>query len=172
MRFFHLTQNVGYKHTTWIPRRNDVETTVSTWFQRGIHVVCLQGGRSENLQTNTSRLSFSIHHVRLLLIAIHPCLEMLDACAIITALMKRLKNNFQLNVGRWKFNFRPNQHLSNKDIKQKNSQRFVLIRYWRVKKKVIVRDYFKTALSGCIVPIVTIPCFFWRPFTLLRYQPV
>ena len=29
----------------------------------------------------------------------------------ITALMKRLENNFQLTDGRWKFNFRPNQHL-------------------------------------------------------------
>ena len=32
-----------HKHTTWIPHWNDVETTVSTSFQRGIHVVCLQG---------------------------------------------------------------------------------------------------------------------------------
>ena len=30
-----------YKHTTSIPRWNEVETTVSTSFQRGIHVVCL-----------------------------------------------------------------------------------------------------------------------------------
>ena len=30
-----------YKHTTWIPRWNDVETVTSTSFQRGIHVVCL-----------------------------------------------------------------------------------------------------------------------------------
>ena len=29
---------------------------------------------------------------------------MLDACAVITALMKRPENNFQLTVGRWKFN--------------------------------------------------------------------
>ena len=32
---------VPYKHTTWIPLSNDVETTVSTAFQRGIHVACL-----------------------------------------------------------------------------------------------------------------------------------
>ena len=31
-----------YKHTTWILRWNDVETVVSTSFQRRIHVVCLQ----------------------------------------------------------------------------------------------------------------------------------
>ena len=30
---------------------------------------------------------------------------MLDACAVITALMKWLENNFQLTVGRLKFNF-------------------------------------------------------------------
>ena len=29
---------------------------------------------------------------------------MLDACAVITALMKRPENNFQRTVGRWKFN--------------------------------------------------------------------
>ena len=29
---------------------------------------------------------------------------MLDACTVITALMKRPENNFQLTVGRWKFN--------------------------------------------------------------------
>ena len=33
-----------YKHTTCIPRWNDVETAASTSFQRGIHVVCLKGG--------------------------------------------------------------------------------------------------------------------------------
>ena len=27
-----------YKHTTWIPRWNDVETVVSSLFQCGIHV--------------------------------------------------------------------------------------------------------------------------------------
>ena len=107
--------------------------------------------------------------LRLLLIALRPYLEMLDACAIITALMKRLENNFQLTVGRWKFNFRSNQHLSNKDIKQTNYQRIVFIRYWRVKKKVIVRDSFKIALNSCIVPSISIPCFFWRPFILFRY---
>ena len=32
-----------YKHTTCIPRWNDVETTVPTSFQHGIHGVCLQG---------------------------------------------------------------------------------------------------------------------------------
>ena len=73
---------------------------------------------------------------------------MLDACAIITALMKRPENNFQLSVERWKFNFHPNQHLSNKGIKQTiNSRRIVLIGYWRVKKKLIVRDIFLTALN-------------------------
>ena len=36
-------QDQPYKHTTWIPRSNDVETIVSTSFQRGVHVVCLQG---------------------------------------------------------------------------------------------------------------------------------
>ena len=41
MRFFHLIQNLGCKHTKWIPRWNDVEMTVSTSFQRKIHVVCL-----------------------------------------------------------------------------------------------------------------------------------
>ena len=30
-----------YKHTTWIPRWNDVETVVSTSFQREVHVVSL-----------------------------------------------------------------------------------------------------------------------------------
>ena len=32
-----------YKHSTCIPRWNDVETVVSTSFQRGIHVKCLWG---------------------------------------------------------------------------------------------------------------------------------
>ena len=32
-----------YKHSTCIPRWNDAKTTISTSFQRGIHVVCLQG---------------------------------------------------------------------------------------------------------------------------------
>ena len=45
--------------------------------------------------------------VKLLLIATHPYSAMLDACAVITALMKRPGNNFQLTVGRWKFNFIP-----------------------------------------------------------------
>ena len=30
-----------YKHSMWIPRWNDVETSVSTSFQRGIHGECL-----------------------------------------------------------------------------------------------------------------------------------
>ena len=30
-----------YKHTMWFPCWNDIETAVSTSFQRGIHVVCL-----------------------------------------------------------------------------------------------------------------------------------
>ena len=37
----YLYMKLAYKHTTWIPRWNDVETTVSTSFQRRIHVVCL-----------------------------------------------------------------------------------------------------------------------------------
>ena len=32
---------IPYKQTKCIPRLNDVENTVSTSFQRGIHVVCL-----------------------------------------------------------------------------------------------------------------------------------
>ena len=42
--YFHcenLEKSLLYKHTMWIPRWNDVETVVSTSFQRGIHVVCL-----------------------------------------------------------------------------------------------------------------------------------
>ena len=69
---------------------------------------------------------------------------MLDACAVITALMKRPENNFQLTVGRWKFNFRPNKHLSKQTI---NSRSIVLIGYWRVKKKVTVRDFFFNSLK-------------------------
>ena len=73
---------------------------------------------------------------------------MLDACAVITALMKRPENNLQLSLGCWKFNFRPNQHLSNKGIKQTiNSRRIVLIDYRRVEKKVIVRDCFFNGLK-------------------------
>ena len=34
---------IPYKHTTCIPRLNDVETTVSMSFQCEIHVVCLKG---------------------------------------------------------------------------------------------------------------------------------
>ena len=79
--------------------------------------------------------------VKLLLTATRPYLAMFDACTVITALMKRLENNFKLTVGRWKFSFRPNQHLSNNGIKQTiNFRRIALIGYWRVKKKVIVRD--------------------------------
>ena len=33
--------HIPYKHTTWILRWNDVETVVSTSFQRGIQAVCL-----------------------------------------------------------------------------------------------------------------------------------
>ena len=54
---------------------------------------------------------------KLLVIATHLYLVMLDACLVIIALTKRLENNFQLIVCRWKFNFRSNQHLDNKDIK-------------------------------------------------------
>ena len=35
--------SLPYKHTTCIPHWNDVDTVVSTLFQRGIHVVCLSG---------------------------------------------------------------------------------------------------------------------------------
>ena len=42
--------------------------------------------------------------VKLLLIATRPYSAMFDACAIITALMKRPENNSQLTVGHWKFN--------------------------------------------------------------------
>ena len=42
--------------------------------------------------------------VKLLLIAKHPYSAMFDACAIITALMKGPESNFQLTLGRWKFN--------------------------------------------------------------------
>ena len=38
---FQVREREPYKHTTWIRRWNDVETTVSTSFQSGIHVVCL-----------------------------------------------------------------------------------------------------------------------------------
>ena len=62
--------------------------------------------------------------------------------------MKRSENNFQLTVGRWKSNFRPNQHFSSKGIKQTiNSWRIEWIDYWRVKKKVIVRYFFLIALK-------------------------
>ena len=36
--------------------------------------------------------------VKLLLVAIHPYQVMLDACTVVTALMKRPENNFQLTV--------------------------------------------------------------------------
>ena len=36
---------VPYKHITYIPRWNNVETTVSASFQRGVHVACLEGIR-------------------------------------------------------------------------------------------------------------------------------
>ena len=51
--------------------------------------------------------------VKLLLVATRPYSAMLDAFAVITALMKRPENNFQLTVGRWKFNQlrRVNQHI-------------------------------------------------------------
>ena len=41
---------------------------------------------------------------KLLLIATHEYSAILDACAVITALMKHLDNNYQLTVGCWKFN--------------------------------------------------------------------
>ena len=51
-----------YKHTTCIPRWNDVETTASTSFQLGIHMVCLQGGRSTHLwwEPSDTRTHFSL----------------------------------------------------------------------------------------------------------------
>ena len=42
--------NMRCKHTTLIPRSNDVEKTVSTSFQRGIHVVSLSGAYRGELQ--------------------------------------------------------------------------------------------------------------------------
>ena len=39
--YYYWALELPYKHTTWIPRWNDVETAVSTLFQRGIHVVYL-----------------------------------------------------------------------------------------------------------------------------------
>ena len=93
--------------------------------------------------------------VKLLLNATRPYSAILDACAVITASMKWPENNFQLTVGRWKFNFHPNQHLSNKGIKQTiNCWRIVLIGYWRVKKKVIVQEFFLTALNVFYSPNV------------------
>ena len=41
---------------------------------------------------------------KLLLIATHEYSAILDACTVITPLMKHLENNFQLTVGCWKFN--------------------------------------------------------------------
>ena len=38
----HIYRLIPYRHTTCIPRWNDMETTVSTSFQRGIQVLCLQ----------------------------------------------------------------------------------------------------------------------------------
>ena len=40
----HFQDFQGSKHTTCIARWNDVETTVFTSFQRGIHVVCFHNG--------------------------------------------------------------------------------------------------------------------------------
>ena len=94
--------------------------------------------------------------VKFLLIATHPYSVMLDAYAVITALMKRPENNFQLIVGRWKFDFPPNQQLSSKDIKQiTNSRRIALISYWRVKKKVIVRMFFFNSLKRLLQSVLT-----------------
>ena len=42
--------------------------------------------------------------LKLLPIATRPYSAMLDACFVITTLMKRPENSFQLTVGRWKFN--------------------------------------------------------------------
>ena len=39
--FSKFNKFIQYKHNACIPRWNDVETTVSTSFQRGIHVACL-----------------------------------------------------------------------------------------------------------------------------------
>ena len=43
--------------------------------------------------------------VKLLLIATRPYSAILDAYAVITTLIKRSQNNFQVTVDRWKFNF-------------------------------------------------------------------
>ena len=48
--------------------------------------------------------------VKLLLTATRPYSAMLDARAVITALMKRPENNFQLIVGRWKINLVQNDY--------------------------------------------------------------
>ena len=45
-----------YKHTTWIPRWNNVETAVSTFFQRGIHV----GSKHRAHKRTVLRLSYLI----------------------------------------------------------------------------------------------------------------
>ena len=96
--------------------------------------------------------------LKLLLITTRPNSAMLDACAVITSLMKRPEGNVQLTVDLWKFNFCPNQHLSNKGIKQsKNSRRIVLIGYWRVKKKVIVRN-LSLSFTHLRQPIFWIHC--------------
>ena len=36
--YYYWALEVPYKHTTWIPRWNDVETAVSTWNPRGVFV--------------------------------------------------------------------------------------------------------------------------------------
>ena len=74
--------------------------------------------------------------VKLLLNATRLYSAMLDACAVFIALIKQQENNFQLTLGRWKFNFHLNKHLSKKGMKLTiNSRRIVLIGYWLVKKK-------------------------------------
>ena len=45
-----------YKHTTWIPRWNNVEMAVSTFFQRGIHV----GSKHRAHKRTVLRLSYLI----------------------------------------------------------------------------------------------------------------
>ena len=87
--------------------------------------------------------------VKLLLIATHPYSAMLEACVVITALMRRPENNLQLTVSRWKFNIYPNQHLSNKGIKSKTDKFSENCIDWLLerKKESNCSRFFLTALK-------------------------
>ena len=56
---------------------------------------------------------------KLLLIVTCPYLVTLGTCAVVIASMKQPENKLQLAVSRYKSNFRPNNHLSNKGVKLK-----------------------------------------------------